>query len=132
MQHSIMNCVIIEVFVVNINLRLEHSYVLLWILNWWQVIIDHQMIIVMKTWNKSKYLIKFVMIVEQEHILIVRFTLVIEDSTFWMIELQHISSTIIRRDFLCVAQSALQHVVRKRLRNLVRLFQNHCIDFEIS
>lgn len=82
------------------------------------------MITAMKTWNRPRYLARFVTAVEHGHILVVWFTLAIEESTFWVTELQHIPSTAIRRDFLNVAQSALQHAVRKGPLDHIRLLLN--------
>jgi hypothetical protein len=38
--------------------------------------------------------------------------------------------TIIRQDFLSVAQSVLQHIVQKESSNLIRLLQDYCINVE--
>lgn len=127
MQQPTKNCEAIEVFAVSVNQGFECLCVLLYVLGWWQAIVDHRMVAAMKTWNRPKYLTRFVIAAAHGHILAVRFILAIEDSMFWVTELQHIPSTAIRRDFLCVAQNALQHAVRKGSPDLVKLLQDHCI-----
>lgn len=130
MQQPTMNCVAIEVFAVSINLGFDHPYVHSYVLGWWKAVVDYQMVAAMKTWNRPKYLTRFVTAAGHGHILAVRFTLAIEVSTFWVTELQHMPSTAIRRDFLSVAQSALQHAVRKGPPNLIRLLRDYCINVE--
>ncbi len=84
--------------------------------------------IVIKTWNKLKYLIKFVTIAKREHLLTIKFILIVENLSFWATKLQHMFLIIIRQDFLYLAQIALHYVVQKRFFKITKLFLKHNVN----
>lgn len=99
-------------------------------LGWWQAVIDNRVTTTMKTWNRPEYLTRFVTAAKRGHSLAIKFALIVEDSSFWVTELQHMSLTIIRQDFLRIAQTALHHAARRGFPKITRLLLEHGVNVE--
>lgn len=99
-------------------------------LGWWQAIIDNRVTTTMKTWNRPEYLTRFVTAAKRGHSLAIKSALTVEDSSFWVIELQHMPLIVIKQDFLRIAQTTLHHAARRGFPKITRLLLKHDVNVE--
>lgn len=97
---------------------------------WWQAVIDNRMTAATKAWNRPEYLTRFVTAAKRGHLLAIKSTLTVEDSSFWMTELQHMPLTVIKQDFLHIAQIALHHAARKGFPEITSLLLEYGVNVE--